>query len=72
LGKAVRVRLGQFFFERSRLFSKDLNLLRFRGNIDQGELRSFKRIAKTKLAMSDRELADAIIAGELIEIEGAV
>jgi hypothetical protein len=39
-----------------------------RDNIDQKELRLYKKMAKTKLALSEKDLADAINAGELIEI----
>ena len=39
-----------------------------RDNIDQQELRFFKKMAKSKLAMSDNELAIAVNNGELIEI----
>ena len=39
-----------------------------RDNINQGELRFYKKMAKAKLAMTDSELAKAIGAGELIEI----
>jgi len=40
-----------------------------RDNIDQKELRLYKKMAKTKLNMTEKELTDAINARELIEIK---
>jgi hypothetical protein len=39
-----------------------------RDNIDEKELRFFKKLAKRYLAMTDREITEAVKAGELIEI----
>jgi hypothetical protein len=39
-----------------------------RDNIDQKELKVFKRIAKRQLGMTDKQLAEAIKAGKFIEI----
>jgi len=67
-GKSGGYRVIVFFRSEERTFFHYAFPKAARDNVDQGELRTFKKLARTKLAMSDRELAAAIIAGELIEI----
>jgi len=57
-----------FFKSRERTFYQYGFSKSDRDNIDQKELRLYKKIAKTKLAMSEKELTAALNAGELIEI----
>jgi len=64
-GKSGGYRVIVFFRSEERTFYHYAFPKSSRGNIDQGELRSFKRIAKINFAMSDRELANS---GEFIEI----
>jgi hypothetical protein len=71
-GKSGGYRVIVFFRSEERTFYQYAYPKSTRGNIDQGELQFYKKMAKIKLAMSDRELADAIKTGELIEIEEAV
>ena len=67
-GKSGGYRVIVFFKSEERTFYQYAYPKSSRDNIDQKELRVFKRTAKTNFAMSDRELADAIKAGEYIEI----
>ncbi len=39
-----------------------------RSNIDKGELKLFQEVAKDLLAFNDRQLADALFAGEITEV----
>jgi hypothetical protein len=71
-GKSGGYRVIVFFRSEDRTFYQYAYPKSSRGNIDQKELRVYKRTAKANFAMSDRELADAIEAGEYIEIEEAV
>ena len=71
-GKSGGYRVIVFFRSEERTFFQYAFPKSSRANIDQRELRSYKRMAKIKFAMSDNELADAINAGELIEVKGAV
>ena len=71
-GKSGGYRVIVFFRSEERTFYQYAYPKSSRGNIDQGELRFYKKIAKAKFAMSDHELADAVNTGELIEIEEAV
>jgi len=71
-GKSGGYRIIVFFKSEKRTFFHYAFPKSSRDNIDQGELRFFKKLAKIKFAMSEHELADAIKAGELIEIEEAV
>jgi hypothetical protein len=67
-GKSGGYRVIVFFKSEKRTFYQYGFSKSDRGNIDQKELRLYKKIAKTKLTMSEQELADAINASELIEI----
>ena len=67
-GKSGGYRVIVFFRSEERTFYQYAYPKSSRSNIDQKELRSYKRLAKIRFAMSDRELADAINAGEFIEI----
>jgi len=67
-GKSGGYRIVVFFRSEERTFYQYAFPKSSRGNIDQWELRFFKKMAKTRFAMSDRELAAAINAGEFIEI----
>jgi len=71
-GKSSGYRVIVFFRSKERTFYQYAFPKSSRGNINQGELRYYKKMAKTKLAMSDHELADAINTGELIEIKESV
>jgi hypothetical protein len=71
-GKSGGYRVIVFFRSEERTFYQYAYPKSSRGNIGQKELRSFKRLAKLRFAMSDRELALAINTGEFIEIEGVV
>ena len=71
-GKSGGYRVIVFFRSEDRTFFQYAYPKSSRGNIDQKELRVYKRTAKADFAMSDRELADAIEAGEYIEIEESV
>ena len=71
-GKSGGYRVIVFFKSEERTFYQYAFPKSSRGNINQGELRFYKKMAKTKLAMSDRELADAVNTGELIEIKESV
>ena len=71
-GKSGGYRVIVFFRSENKTFYQYAYPKSSRSNIDQKELRSYKRLAKLRFAMSDRELADAINAGEFIEIEEAV
>ena len=61
-----------FFRSEERTFYQYAYPKSSRDNIDQRELRSYKRMAKIRFAMSERELADAVNTGELIEIKESV
>ena len=71
-GKSGGFRVIVFFRDKERTFFQYAFSKSARDNIDQKELRFYKKMAKMKLAMSDCELADALNAGELIEIQEAV
>jgi hypothetical protein len=71
-GKSGGYRVIVFFRSEDKTFYQYAYPKSSRGNIGQKELRSYKRLAKIRFAMSDRELADAINAGEFIEIEESV
>jgi len=71
-GKSGGYRVIVFFRSKKLTFFQYAFPKSSRGNINQGELRFYKKMAKTKLAMSDRELADAVNTGELIEIKESV
>jgi hypothetical protein len=71
-GKSGGYRVIVFFRSEERTFYQYAYPKSSRDNISQKELRVFKRTAKTNFAMSDRELANAIRAGEFIEIEEVV
>ena len=71
-GKSGGYRVIVFFRSEDKTFFQYAYPKSSRGNIDQGELRYYKKMAKIRFAMSDRELADAINSGEFIEIEEAV
>jgi hypothetical protein len=71
-GKSGGYRVIVFFRSEERTFYQYAYPKSSRDNISQKELRVYKRTAKTNFAMSDRELADAIEAGEYIEVEEAV
>jgi hypothetical protein len=68
-GKSGGYRVIVFFRSEERTFYEYGFAKADRDNIDQKELRFYKKIAKTKLAMSEKELTDAVNAGELIEIQ---
>ena len=67
-GKSGGYRVIVFFRSEDRTFYQYAYPKSSRDNIDQKELRFYKKLAKAKLAMPDSELANAINAGELIEI----
>ena len=67
-GKSGGYRVIVFFRSEERTFYQYAYPKSSRGNINQRELRFYKKMAKTRFAMSDRELAAAINAGEFIEI----
>ena len=67
-GKSGGYRVIVFFRSEDRTFFQYAYPKSSRDNIGQKELRSYKRLAKTRFAISDRELAAAINAGEFIEI----
>ena len=67
-GKSGGYRVIVFFKSEERTFFQYAFSKADRGNIDQQELQYYKRMAKMKLAMPDGELANALNAGELIEI----
>jgi hypothetical protein len=71
-GKSGGYRVIVFFRSEDKTFYQYAYPKSSRGNISQGELRFYKKMAKTRFAMSDRELAVAINAGEFIEIEEVV
>jgi len=71
-GKSGGYRVIVFFRSEERTFYQYAFPKSSRGNINQKELRSYKRMAKIRFAMSDSELAVAINAGEFIEIEEVV
>jgi hypothetical protein len=67
-GKSGGYRVIVFFKSEERTFYQYGFAKAGRDNIDQKELRFYKKMAKTKFAMSERDIADAVSAGELIEI----
>jgi len=67
-GKSGGYRVIVFFRSEERTFYQYGFSKSDRGNVYQKELRLYKKIAKTKLAMTEKELTDAVNAGELIEI----
>jgi len=67
-GKSGGYRVILFFRSEERTFYQYGFSKSDRGNVDQKELRLYRKIARTKLAMSEKELSDAINTGELIEI----
>jgi len=71
-GKSGGYRVIVFFRSEERTFYQYAYPKSSRGNIGQRELRSYKKMAKIRFAMSDRELAIAINAGEFIEIKESV
>ena len=71
-GKSGGYRVIVFFRSEERTFYQYAFPKSSRGSINQKELRSYKRMAKIRFAMSNSELAAAIKAGEFIEIEESV
>ena len=69
--KAGCFRVIVFFKKGERTFFQYAFSKSNRSNIDKKELWLYKRMAKTKLAMSDNELVKAIKAGEVIELQEA-
>ena len=67
-GKSGGYRVIVFFKSEERTFYQYSFMKSSRGNIKRKELQFYKKLAKAKLAMPDNELANAINAGELIEI----
>jgi hypothetical protein len=67
-GKSGGYRVIMFFRSEERTFYQYGFSKSDRGNVDQKELRLYRKIARAKLAMSEKQLTDAISAGELIEI----
>jgi hypothetical protein len=67
-GKSGGYRVIVFFKNEERTFFQYGFSKSDRGNVDQKELRLYKKIARTKLAMSEKELTTSINAGELAEI----
>jgi hypothetical protein len=67
-GKSGGYRVIVFFNSEERTFYQYEFSKSDRGNVDQKELRLYKKIAKTKFAISEKELTDAVNAGKLIEI----
>ena len=68
-GKSGGYRVIVFFKSGERTFYQYGYSKADRDNIDQKELRLYKKIAKTKLNMTKKELTKAINARELIEIK---
>jgi len=59
-------------FKKNDFHSMQQGLLyEFGGNISEKELRSFKKLAKRYLVMTNEQLANAVKIKELIEIKGA-
>ena len=71
-GKSGGYRVIVFFKSEERTFYQYAYPKSSRSNINQGELRYYKKMAKINFTMSDCELADAIKAGEYTEIEEVV
>ena len=71
-GKSGGYRVIVFFRSEERTFYQYAFPKSSRGSINQKELRSYKRMAKIRFAMSNSELAVAINAGEFIEIEEVI
>jgi len=67
-GKSGGYRVIVFFRSGERTFFHYAYPKSSRDNINQKEMRSFKRMARINLAMSNSELADAVNAGEFVEI----
>jgi len=67
-GKSGGYRIFVFFRSEERTFFHYAFPKSSRDNIDQGDLRFFKKLAKIRFAMTEYELAVAINAGEFIEI----
>jgi hypothetical protein len=67
-GKSGGYRIIVFFRSEDRVFYHYAYPKSYRGNISEKELRSFKKLAKGYLAMTDEQLTNAVKAKELIEI----
>ena len=67
-GKSGGYRAIVFFRSEEKTFYQYAFSKSARGNINQKELRFYKKMAKTKFAMSEKDLINAIKIGELIEI----
>jgi hypothetical protein len=70
-GKSCGYRVIVFFRHEERTFYQYGFAKSSRDNIDGKELQMYKKLAKAKFAMSEKELTDVIISGELIEISEA-
>ena len=66
--KSGGYRVIMFFMSKDKTFFQYAFPKSVRDNIDRKELQFYKKMAKTKLAMSETEITNAINSGELIEI----
>ena len=69
-GKSGGYRVIVFFKSEDKTFYHYAYPKSYRGNISEKELRSFKKLAKRYLAMTNEQLTDAVKIRELIEIKG--
>ena len=67
-GKSGGYRVILFFRSEDKAFCHYAYPKAARDNIDEKELRFFRKLAKIYLGMMDKQLTDAVKAGELIEI----
>jgi hypothetical protein len=67
-GRSGGYRIILFFRSEDKTFYHYAYPKAARDNIDEKELRVFKKLAKRYLAMTDEQLTEAVKAGEVIEI----
>ena len=70
-GKSGGYRVIVFFKSEGKTFYHYAYPKSYRGNISEKELRSFKKLAKRYLVMTNEQLDNAVKIKELIEIKGA-
>jgi hypothetical protein len=69
-GKSGGYRIILFFRKGERLFFEYAYPKSKRDNIDEKELRQFKRLAKTMIELTDDQIAVQLNDGRLLEIQG--
>jgi hypothetical protein len=69
-GKSGGYRVILFFRKDERLFFSYVFAKSSRGNIEEDELREFKRVAKKSLELTEKEIDAQLKAGKLKEIGG--